>query len=162
VDEKLLRIEELAEALKVKVATLRRWIYAHRIPFVYAYAAAEATGGDMARARNLSEGGACLDFPEALDPGTHLSLRLPESASALTVDAAVVWIGPPSLSGGPTQHGVAFPALTADQRAALGRFLRLGGGLAGPDTRRDLTLGDNRDEPTAGTRCGGAEAGGGE
>lgn len=34
-DDKLLRIEELAEALKVKVATLRRWTYGHRIPFVH-------------------------------------------------------------------------------------------------------------------------------
>ena len=93
-------------------------------PVAYAYAAAvKAASGDLGRARNLSEGGACLDLPEALDPGTLLSLRLPEVASALAVEAAVVWIGRPGLPGSPTRHGVAFPALTVDQRAALGHFL---------------------------------------
>ncbi len=97
------------------------------VPYAYVPAAAKTIKGDIARAMDLSEGGAGLDLPEVLEAGTLLSLRLPQNGSHFAVEATVVWIGRPSPPGAPTRHGVAFPTLTVDQRAALGHFFQPAG-----------------------------------
>jgi PilZ domain-containing protein len=74
--------------------------------------------------RNLSETGACLELPEALAPGTPLSLVLRTEGDRLTLAARVGWVAHPSLPEGRTLHGIIFPQLTPDQRQGLQALLR--------------------------------------
>jgi hypothetical protein len=71
---------------------------------------------------NLGEGGACLelsfDQTDGFFPGSLLFLNLDPKGDQLPLEARVVWVGPPSPPVG-TQHGVAFPRLTPDQRLCL-------------------------------------------
>ncbi len=71
---------------------------------------------------NLGEGGACLDLSfdqtDGFFPGSLLFLNLDPKGDQLPLEAQVVWVGPPSPPVG-TQHGVAFPRLTPDQRLRL-------------------------------------------
>jgi PilZ domain-containing protein len=74
--------------------------------------------------RNLSETGACLELPEALAPGTPLSLVLQTEGDRLALAAQVGWVAHPSLPGGRTLHGIFFPRLTTEQRQGLQAVLR--------------------------------------
>ncbi|MBI4841144.1 MAG: PilZ domain-containing protein [candidate division NC10 bacterium] len=58
--------------------------------------------------RDVSDGGACLELAEPLQPGTPLSVILQTDQGSLGVEGKVVWVGGPVAGGGGVLHGVAF------------------------------------------------------
>lgn len=73
----------------------------------------------VGRTRDLSEGGACLELPESLLPGTHLALRLPALTRVVEPEADVVWTRELDLPWQGALHGARFIALTPEDRQAL-------------------------------------------
>jgi len=71
---------------------------------------------------NLSEGGACLELPDPIDPSTHLALVLRTDQDRLSMDGRVVWAKSLGPENG-TIHGVAFDRASPDQHQALRNLL---------------------------------------
>lgn len=71
----------------------------------------------------LSEGGACLELGERLQPETPLRLRLRTDRGTIEADARVIWAGQPDLPGG-VLHGVAFTQISQNHLQALRDLLR--------------------------------------
>jgi hypothetical protein len=77
------------------------------------------------RTGNASRGGALLLLPQALGPGTLLTVRLQTSREPLRLDAAVIWVDPPEKRqpGKAIRHGVQFVSLDWSTSLALGLLL---------------------------------------
>ena len=81
--------------------------------------------------RNLSEGGACVELAERLQPRLPLWVRLRTEQGAIEAEAQVAWAEGPPLANGGILHGVAFTQLAHDPLQAL-RDLILTKGLVRP------------------------------
>lgn len=89
------------------------------LSIVYRLKGSGPASAGMGRTRNVSEGGACLELPEALPPATPLSVGLPTEQRELRMEAEVVWVGWPGPPGGGVLHGVAFIEVTSEQHQTL-------------------------------------------
>jgi len=93
--------------------------YPIQLPLLHRPIAPTPTGGGVAWTSNLSEGGACVEGAEPLQPRTPLRVRLRTDRGAIEAEAQVVWAqgGPPV--EGANLHGVAFIQIAPDQLQAL-------------------------------------------
>lgn len=71
----------------------------------------------------MSDGGACLELAEPLQPATPLSVILQTDQGSLGVEGKVVWVGGPVAGGGGVLHGVAFLDATPEQLRALWKLV---------------------------------------
>jgi hypothetical protein len=71
---------------------------------------------------NLSEGGACLELLDEIDPSTRLSLGFRTDQGRLSKGGKIIWTKPLGPERG-TIHGVAFDWETSDQHRPLREFL---------------------------------------
>jgi hypothetical protein len=78
-----------------------------------------APSGGVGWSRDLSEGGACLELNECLQPQRSLRLRLQTDGGAIEAEARVVWVGDPASPASGIPHGVTFTRLAPDQWRAL-------------------------------------------
>ncbi len=69
--------------------------------------------------RNLSEGGACIELPEALAAGSRLRLQVQTEQGEIAAVAAVVWAAASPDEGSRMCHGVLFTRITRSQRQLL-------------------------------------------
>jgi len=89
--------------------------------------------------RDLSEGGACLELPVTLAPGTALALILQTYRGAIPTQAEVIWAGSPDAEG-PTRHGVGFTRIRPEPQAALRAILQTRHAEPGALLRRPLAV----------------------
>jgi hypothetical protein len=76
-------------------------------------------------AHNLCEEGACLELTDRLEPPAVLRLLFQtDSDNGLNLTAVVMWAAVIREKGDGILHGVTFPDLHAEQRAALREFLQ--------------------------------------
>jgi hypothetical protein len=74
---------------------------------------------------NLSRGGILAYLPQALPPGTVVTISLPTSKGAIRVEGTVTWVEPPGQrqQGQPIQHGLRFNFLSWSSSLLLGLLL---------------------------------------
>jgi PilZ domain-containing protein len=93
--------------------------YPIRLPVLYRLMhPAPATAG-VGWTRDLSEGGACMELAEYLEPMSQFTLALRTSEGSLELGAEVVWAARPGPPGQPVPHGVTFTHLAEGQLKAL-------------------------------------------
>ncbi len=88
------------------------------VPVLYATREGDPASSGAGWTCNLSEGGACLELSEHIDPSIPLSLHLRTDQGRLSVEGQVVWnkqLGPEN----GTIHGVAFDRAFSDRHRAL-------------------------------------------
>ena len=93
--------------------------YAIQIPLLHKAETFQTNPFGIAWTRNLSEGGACVEFAAPLQPDSSLDLRLQTDRGAIAAAANVVWVGDSDLTGNSVPHGLTFRLLSSDQRRAL-------------------------------------------
>ncbi len=101
--------------------------YPLKLAILYQRAGTRSVPLCMGWTRDLSEGGACVDFPERLEAGTVLRLSFGAEHNGLELRAEVIWADTPGSASGSTLHGLAFPALSGAQRQGLQRLLHARG-----------------------------------
>ena len=69
--------------------------------------------------RNLSEGGACVELAERLQPRSPLHVLLRTDRGAIELEARVAWASEASADGGGVLHGLTFARIAPDQLQAL-------------------------------------------
>jgi c-di-GMP-binding flagellar brake protein YcgR len=97
--------------------------YAIHLLCQYEVPARAGHGCDTGWTLELSEGGACLELGEQLQPQTSLRLRLQSDRGPIEVEAQVIWAGQPGLPGG-ILHGVAFTQIATNHLEILREVLR--------------------------------------
>jgi c-di-GMP-binding flagellar brake protein YcgR len=101
--------------------------YPIKLPLLYKLKDPAPARAGVGWTRDLSEGGACLELAERLEPPSPLRLFLRTDQGGLELEAEVVWIGRQVPAGEGVPHGVAFSRLSAEQHDALHHlFLRRG------------------------------------
>ncbi len=103
--------------------------YAMHLLCRYEVPARRGHGWEAGWTLELSEGGACLELGERLQPQTPLQLRLQTDRGAIEVEAQVIWASQPGLPGG-ILHGVAFTQIAPNHLQDLCDLLH------GPKTDR--------------------------
>jgi hypothetical protein len=69
--------------------------------------------------RNLSQGGACVELAERLQPGVLLHVLLRTDRGAIELEAEVAWASEAAAEGGGILHGLTFARIAPDQLQAL-------------------------------------------
>jgi len=90
-----------------------------RLPLLYKVTAPAPGKAGVGWTRDLSEGGACLELSEHLEPMSLLKLVLRTDKGSLEVEAEVVWAARPDPAGQPVLHGACFTPLAGEQQKAL-------------------------------------------
>jgi PilZ domain len=90
--------------------------------------------------RNLSEGGACVELAERIQPQMLLRVLLRTDRSGIDVEGRVVWSGGAGQAGGGILHGVAFTQVVPDQAAALRDLIRSKGEVRNAGVRLPMEL----------------------
>lgn len=90
-----------------------------RLPVLYKIAAPAPVKAGVGWTRDLSEGGACLELAEHLEPLSVLKLLLRTDKGSLEVEAKVVWAARPEPAGRAVLHGVGFTHLTGEHQKTL-------------------------------------------
>ncbi len=98
--------------------------YPIQLPFLYRSKGPAPTRAGVGWTRNLSEGGACVELAEGIQPPMLLQLFLQTDHGPIEVEAQVVWAGEPSVTGGGVLYGVAFTQVAPDQQQTLQALLR--------------------------------------
>ena len=93
------------------------------VPVLYATKSPEPVRSGAGWTCNLSEGGACLELSDRIDPSTHLALVLRTDQDRVSMEGRVVWTKQLGPENG-TIHGVAFDRTSPDQHQALKDLLR--------------------------------------
>jgi hypothetical protein len=88
------------------------------VPVLYATKKGDPAWSGAGWTRNLSEGGACLELSEHIDPSIPLSLLLRTDQGRVSVEGQVVWNKQLEPANG-TIHGVAFDRVFSDRYRAL-------------------------------------------
>lgn len=89
---------------------------------------------------NLSEGGACLELTERIEPSTPLSLLLRTDEGDIELKAEVVSVAEPTATEGGILHSVAFIQVAPDQHQALQELLRHKGHVRHAGVRLPIEL----------------------
>jgi len=112
--------------------------YPIQLPVVYQGTNGTNHGTQIGWTRNLSEGGACLQLPERLQPRTSLWLYLKTDGESISAMARVVW----SENGavGPILHGVVFTRLAPLARQTLRDLIYLNGQVRPAGVRLPMDL----------------------
>lgn len=97
------------------------------LPVLYTIDASESAVPEVGWTSNVSEGGACLELAERLDPSTILNLALRTHEVDIEAKAEVVWAAEPSTTDAGVLHGVTFNHIEPDQRQALRHLIRTKG-----------------------------------
>jgi hypothetical protein len=105
--------------------------YDIRLPVLYKRVGAGAGKAGVGWARNLSVGGACVDFGERLEPKTVIGMLFQTDRGPIEVEAEVIWAASEHGLDGGIAHGLSFTRVGPQQQAAVARLLA---GL-GPATR---------------------------
>lgn len=92
--------------------------YPIKLPILYKRKGPAPARAGVGWTRDLSEGGACLELAEGLEPSSSLQLFLRTDQGGLELDAEVRWAAGPAPGGG-VLHGVAFTEIAPDQRQLL-------------------------------------------
>jgi hypothetical protein len=93
--------------------------YPIHLPLLHKPRAPAPTRAGVGWTRNLSEGGACVELAERLQPQLPFRVRLRTDRGAIEVEAQVVWAGEPGRAGGGVLHGVIFTQVSPEQHQAL-------------------------------------------
>ena len=109
--------------------------YAIQVPLLHKAGTSQNNPVGIAWTRNMSEGGACVEFATPLQPERPLTLRLQTDQGAIAAGATVVWVGDPGQAGRAVLHGVAFTRLASDQDRALKKLVAWGREQARADIR---------------------------
>jgi hypothetical protein len=88
------------------------------VPILYATNRIDPVRSGAGWTCNLSEGGACLELPDPIDPSTHLALVLRTDHDRVSMEGRVVWTKSLGPENG-TIHGVAFDRASSGQHQAL-------------------------------------------
>jgi hypothetical protein len=100
--------------------------YAIQVPLLHKDGTHPRPPVGIAWTRNLSEGGACVEFATPLQPELPLVLRLQTERGAILASGNVVWVGGSGQAGRSVPHGVAFTPLASDQQRALHKLITWG------------------------------------
>ena len=100
--------------------------YGIQVPLLHKTETSQTNPVGIAWTRNLSEGGACVEFAMPLQPEALLDLRLQTDRGAIAASANVVWVGDSDQIGQSVPHGLAFTLLSSDQRRALQEIVTWG------------------------------------
>ena len=98
--------------------------YPIQTPLLYKPMGSAAGKGGMGWTRNLSQGGACVELAERLQPGTPLQVVFQTAHANIEVEAQVIWARESTAAGGSVFHGVTFARVATDQDQALRDLLR--------------------------------------
>ena len=109
--------------------------YAIQVPLLHKAGTPQNNPVGIAWTRNLSEGGACVEFSTPLQPELPLVLRLQTDRGAIIASANVVWVGGSGQAGRSVTHGVAFTPLASDQHRAIQKLVTGGREQARADIR---------------------------
>ncbi|HWU39800.1 MAG TPA: PilZ domain-containing protein, partial [Candidatus Acidoferrum sp.] len=90
-----------------------------RLPALYKVMEPPPATAGVGWTRDLSEGGACLEVADYLEPMSQLTLLLRTEEGGLELRGEVVWAARSEPAGQPVLHGVSFVQLSEDQRKAL-------------------------------------------
>lgn len=93
--------------------------YPVRLPLLYKLKDAARVRAGMGWTRDLSEGGACLELADRLEPSSPLRLLLQTDQGSLEVPAEVIWSGKSGAAGEGVLHGVKFTQIPPDQHQSL-------------------------------------------
>lgn len=88
------------------------------VPVLYATKKGDPARSGAGWTCNLSEGGACLELSEQLDPSLPLSLLLRTDQGRVSMEGNVVWTKQLGAENG-TIHGIAFNRAISDQHRVL-------------------------------------------
>ena len=95
-----------------------------RLPLRYAAVSPTIGRNGMGWTRNVSEGGACLEVPEAFPHDAALNLWFQTDRGAVEAEAVVVWAAAVTHGQGPALHGVAFTRVAPRHRRTLRALLK--------------------------------------
>ena len=96
-----------------------------RLPVLYKVTDPAAARAGVGWSRDLSEGGACVELAEYLEPMSPLTLLLRTGEGGLELEAEVVWAAQSEAAGQPVLHGVSFVQLSEAQGKALNKLFTL-------------------------------------
>jgi len=109
--------------------------YTIQVPLLHRAGTHPSNPVGIAWTRNLSEGGACVEFATPLQPEVPLVLRLQTDRGAIAAGANVVWVGDPNQAGRSVPHGLAFAPIGSNQHRALQELVTWGREQARADIR---------------------------
>jgi len=105
------------------IVTHRAPRYPMRLPFLHKPQAPAPIRAGVGWTRDLSEGGACVELAETLQPQMPLCIRLQTDQGPIEAEAQVVWTGEFYPGRGGVLHGIAFTHLAPSQLRALAGLL---------------------------------------
>ncbi len=102
-------------------ASVQQWLPRNpmQLPFAHKAKIPGPASFGVGWTRNLSEGGACVEVNEVLQPRMPLRFLLRTDRGSIDAEARVVWAGAPNPVGGSVRHGIAFTHLAPGQLRAL-------------------------------------------
>ncbi len=93
--------------------------YPIQLPILYKVIIPPTRQAGAGWTRNLSEGGACLELAESLQPATSLQVLLRTEQRGTELEAQVVWTRAAGSTTSGVLHGVAFTQMVPADRQAL-------------------------------------------
>ena len=114
--------------------------YPMRLPFLHKPQAPAPVRTGVGWTRDLSEGGACVELAEALQPQIPLCIRLQTDQGPIEAEAQVVWTGEFYPGRGGVLHGIAFTHLAPTQLQALAGLLLFKGDMREAGVRMSVDL----------------------
>ena len=101
--------------------------YPIQLPFLHTPTSSAPARPGVGWTRNLSEGGACVELAERLQPRLPLLVRLRAERGVIEAGAEVAWAEEPRLANGGILHGVTFTQLALDPLQALQNLILIMG-----------------------------------
>lgn len=114
--------------------------YPMRLPFLHKPQAPAPVRAGVGWTRDLSEGGACVELAETLQPQMPLCIRLQTDQGPIEAEAQVVWTGEFRPGRGGVLHGIAFTHLAPTQLQALAGLLLFKGDMREAGVRMPVDL----------------------
>lgn len=114
--------------------------YPMRLPFLHKPPALAPVRAGVGWTRDLSEGGACVELAEALQPQMPLCIRLQTDQGPIQAEAQVIWTGEFRPGRGGVLHGIAFTHLAPAQLQALACLLLFKGDMREAGVRMPVNL----------------------
>jgi len=93
--------------------------YSIQLPLLHKTIAPACIRAGVGWTRNLSQGGACVELAERLQPGVLLHVLLRTDRGAIELEAEVAWGSEAAAEGGGILHGLTFARIAPDQLRAL-------------------------------------------
>ena len=89
--------------------------YTVRLPFLHQSDSSTANGIRIGWTRDLSEGGACVEFDQPIPAPSHLQVRLQTDRGIIDAKAEVVWAGKSLTPDSGVPHGLVFVDMAPHQ-----------------------------------------------